>query len=70
MKECRWGGVVPLVLELVCVSVEPPLWRHRSLVEMVALIAALAGLDEHHRPVKTFAIGAGEGHTGCACAAR
>lgn len=59
--------MVPLVNELVRVSVEPSLWRHGSLVEMVALVAALAGLDEHHRPVEAFAIRAGKGHTGSAC---
>ncbi len=51
----------------MCVSVEPSLWRHGGLVEMVALVAALAGLDEHHGPVEAFAIGAGEGHAGSAC---
>lgn len=65
-----WGGVVPLVLELVRVSVEPPLWRHGSLVQMVALIAALAGLDKHHRPVKALTVRAGKGHAGCASTAR
>lgn len=54
--------MIPLVDELVCVSIEPSLWRHGSLVEMVALVAALAGLDEHHRPVEAFTIRAGEGH--------
>lgn len=52
----------------MCVSVEPSLWRHGGLVEMVALVAALAGLDEHHRPVEAFAIRAGKGHTSSACA--
>lgn len=51
----------------MCVSVEPSLWRHGGLVEMVALVAALAGLDEHHGPVEAFAIRAGEGHAGSAC---
>lgn len=60
--------MIPLVDELVCVSIEPSLWRHGSFVEMVALITALAGLDEHHRPVEAFAIGAGEGHISCTCA--
>lgn len=54
-----WG----LVHELVRVSIEPSLWGHGSLVEVVALIAALAGLDEHHRPVEAFAIRAGESDT-------
>lgn len=54
----------PLVDEFVCVSVQPPLWRHGGLVEMVALVAALARLDEHHRPVEAFTIRAGEGHAG------
>lgn len=34
---------------------------------MVALVAALAGLDEHHRPVEAFAVRAGEVHVGGAC---
>lgn len=58
--------MAPLVDELVCVSVEPSLRRHGSLVEVVALVAALAGLDEHHGPVEALAVGAGEGHAGCA----
>lgn len=56
--------MAPLVNELVCVSIEPSLWRHGGLVEIVALITALAGLDEHHRPVEAFTIGAGKGHAG------
>lgn len=60
-------GMAPLVNELVCVSIEPSLWRHGSLIEIVALIAALAGLDEHHRPVEAFTVGAGKGHAGRAC---
>lgn len=58
--------MAPLVDELVCVSVEPSLRRHGGLVEVVALVAALAGLDEHHGPVEAFAVRAGEGHAGCA----
>lgn len=54
--------MIPLVDELVCVSVEPSLGRHGGLVQMVALVAALAGLDEHHGPVEALAVGAGEGH--------
>lgn len=60
--------MIPLVDELVCVSVEPTLWRHGGLVEMVALVAALAGLDEHHGPAEAFAVGAGEAHAGGASA--
>lgn len=69
MRECRFGGGggVILVNELVCVSVEPSLWRHGCLVEMIALVAALAGLDEHHGPVEALAIRADEGHAGSAC---
>lgn len=63
------GGIVPLVHELVCVSIEPSLRRHGSLIQVVALVAALAGLDEHHRPVEPFAIRAGEGDGGGACTA-
>lgn len=48
----------------MCVSVEPSLWWHGGLVKVVALIAALAGLDEHHRPVEAFAIRASEGDAG------
>lgn len=59
--------MIRLVDELVCVSVEPSLRRHGSLVEMVALVAALAGLDEHHRPVEAFTVRAGEGHAGSTC---
>lgn len=58
--------MAPLVDELVCVSVEPSLRRHGSLVEVVALVAALAGLDEHHGPVEALTVRAGEGHAGCA----
>lgn len=29
---------------------------------MVALVAALARLDEHHRPAEALAVGAGKGH--------
>lgn len=53
-----------LVHELVRVSVEPSLWGHGGLVEVVALIAALAGLDEHHGPVEAFAIRAGKSDAG------
>lgn len=51
------------------VAVEPSLRRQGGLVEVVALVAALARLDEHHGPVEVFAVGAGEGHGGGACAA-
>lgn len=73
VRECRSGwevGVKPLVDELVRVSVEPPLRRHGGLVEVVALVAALAGLDEHHGPAEALAVGAGEGHAGGARATR
>lgn len=60
--------MIPLVDEFVRVSVEPSLRRHGGLVEVVALVAALTGLDEHHRPVEALAIRAGEGHAGSACA--
>lgn len=33
---------------------------------MVALVAALARLDEHHRPAEAFTVGAGKGHVCCA----
>lgn len=71
-EECRrrggWGRA-PLVLELVGVPVEPLLWGQRGLVQVVALVAALAGLDEHHGSVEAPAVGAGEGHGGRAGAA-
>lgn len=35
---------------------------------MVALMATLAGLDEHHGPAEAFAIRAGKGHAGSTCA--
>lgn len=63
-------GMIPLVDELVSVSIEPSLWRHGSLVEMIALVAALAGLDEHNGPVEAFAIWAGKGHAGSTRATR
>lgn len=59
--------MAPLVDELVCVSIEPSLWGHGSLIEIVALVTALAGLDEHHRPVEAFTIRAGKGHAGSTC---
>lgn len=61
--------MAPLVNELMCVPVEPSLWGHGGLIKMVALIAALAGLDEHDGSVEALAVGAGEGHAGGACAA-
>lgn len=69
MEECRWDGITPLVLELVRVAVEPPLRRHGGLVQVVALVAALAGLDEHHGPAEALAVRTGEGHAGRASAA-
>lgn len=63
------AGMAALVDELVRVFVEPSLWGQGGLVEVVALVAALAGLDEHHGPAKAFPIGAGEGHAGRARAA-
>lgn len=59
-----------LVFELVRISIEPLLGRHGRLVEVVALVAALAGLDEHHRPAEVISMGADKGHRGCACATR
>lgn len=35
---------------------------------MVALVAALARLDEHHRPVEALPVGAGKGDARGACA--
>lgn len=48
----------------MCVSIEPSLRRHGGLIEVVALVTALAGLDEHHGPVEAFSIRAGEVHVG------
>lgn len=59
-----------LIDELVHVSIEPPLWGHGGLVQMVALVAALTGLDEHDGPVEALPVGTGEGHGGGAGAAR
>lgn len=58
------GAVILLVLELVRVSIEPPLGRQGGLVEVVALVAALAGLDEHHGPAEVFSVGADKRHAG------
>lgn len=63
-------GQQQLVLEFVNVSVEPELWGHHRLVQMVALITALAGLDEHDGSTEKVPVGAGEGHAGCARATR
>lgn len=71
VEECRWvQGLAPLVFELVDVPVEPLLRLHGGLVEVVALITALTGLDEHDGPVEALSIGAGEGHVCCARATR
>lgn len=51
-----------LVHELVSVSVEPALRRERGFVEVVALVTALAGLDEHDGLLEALAVGAGEDH--------
>lgn len=59
-----------LVDELVRVAVEPALGRHGGLVEVAALVAALAGLHKHDGPLETLAIRAGEAHGGRAGAAR
>lgn len=60
-----------LVKELVRVPVEPPLLRwHGSLVQVVALVTALARLDEHDGPAEALTIRAGKGHRGGACAPR
>lgn len=65
-KNAGRAGLTQLVFEFVNVSIQPQLWRHRRLVQMVALIAALAGLDEHHGSTEKVPIRAGEGHIGCA----
>lgn len=58
-----------LINELVRVSVEPPLRGHGCFIQVVALVAALTGLDEHDRPVEALSIRTGEGHRGSAGAA-
>lgn len=64
-------GTSALVNELVRVPVEPSLLRrHGGLVEVVALVAALARLDEHDGPAEALAVRAGEGHGGGARAPR
>lgn len=51
------------------VAVEPALGREGGLVEVAALLAALAGLHEHDRALETLAVRAGEAHGGGAGAA-
>lgn len=58
-----------LIDELVHVSIEPPLRGHGGLIQVVALVAALTGLDEHDGAVEALSVGAGEGHGGGAGAA-
>lgn len=55
--KARW-----LVNELVHVSIEPALRWERGFVEVVALVAAFTGLDEHDSFLETLAIRAGEDH--------
>lgn len=52
------------------VSVEPALRRERGFVEVVTLVTAFTGLDEHDGLLETLAIGAGEDHGRGAGAAR
>lgn len=59
-----------LIDELVRVSVEPPLGGHGCLIQMVALVAALTGLDEHDRPVEALSIRTRKGHRSGASATR
>ena len=59
-----------LVDELVRVPVHPVLRGHGRLVEMAAVLAALAGLDEHGLALEALAVRAGEGHGHGARAAR
>lgn len=55
-------GQIRLVDKLVCVSVEPALWRERGFIQVITPVAALAGLDEHDGLVEALSIRAGEGH--------
>jgi len=50
--------------------VEPPLRGHGGLVEVVALVAAPARLDEHDGAAEALAVWAGERHAGGARATR
>lgn len=59
-----------LVDELVRVSVEPALWRERGFVQVIAPVAALAGLDEHDGLLEALAVRAGEDHGRGASATR
>lgn len=54
----------------MCVPVEPALRREQGFVQVVALVAALARLDEHDGFLDTLAAGAGEHHGRGAGAAR
>lgn len=54
----------------MCVSVEPALRRECGFVQVVALVAALAGLDEHDGLLEALAVRAGEDHGRGAGAAR
>lgn len=58
-----------LINKLMRVSIEPPLGGHGCLIQVVALVAAFTGLDEHDRPVEALSIRAGKGHRGGASAA-
>lgn len=51
-----------LVYEFMCVSVHPVLRRERHFVEVAAVVAAFARLDEHGRPLEALAVRADEGH--------
>lgn len=53
----------------MCVTVEPALGWEGGLVEVAALVTALAGLHEHDGPLKALAVRAGEAHRGSARAA-
>lgn len=52
------------------VPVEPALRRERGLVQVLALVAALAGLDEHDGLLEALTVRAGEDHGRGAGAAR
>lgn len=51
-----------LVCELVRVPVHPVLRGQRHFVEVAAVLAALARLDEHGRPPEALAVRAHKGH--------
>lgn len=71
-KQTGWSQAKArrLVDELVCVSIEPALRCERGFIQVVALVAALARLDEHYSFLEALTVWAGEGYGRGAGAAR